>query len=86
MDLTYSTDIPTNITNMMGVRTKIRDRQMHQQLKNDWLNMYGLNLDVMKTTTELGCFFHIIIVYFTNLCFYVFLNLCLKCYLLQCFI
>uniref|UniRef100_A0A0D3CHK0 DDE Tnp4 domain-containing protein n=1 Tax=Brassica oleracea var. oleracea TaxID=109376 RepID=A0A0D3CHK0_BRAOL len=29
VDLTYSTDIPTNIANMMGVRTRIRDRQIH---------------------------------------------------------
>uniref|UniRef100_A0A0D3C1W7 DDE Tnp4 domain-containing protein n=1 Tax=Brassica oleracea var. oleracea TaxID=109376 RepID=A0A0D3C1W7_BRAOL len=28
-------DISSNIANMMGVRTRIRDRQMHQQLKND---------------------------------------------------
>ena len=35
MNLTYSTDILTNIVNMMSVRTRIRDRQMHQQLKND---------------------------------------------------
>uniref|UniRef100_A0A0D3CMU9 DDE Tnp4 domain-containing protein n=1 Tax=Brassica oleracea var. oleracea TaxID=109376 RepID=A0A0D3CMU9_BRAOL len=35
VDLTYSTDIPTNIANMMGVRTRISDRQMHQQLKAD---------------------------------------------------
>ena len=35
VDLTYSTDIPTNIANMMGVRTRIRDRQMHQQFKVD---------------------------------------------------
>ena len=35
VDLTYSTDIPTNIANMMGVRTRIRDRQKHQQLKDD---------------------------------------------------
>uniref|UniRef100_A0A0D3CJE8 DDE Tnp4 domain-containing protein n=1 Tax=Brassica oleracea var. oleracea TaxID=109376 RepID=A0A0D3CJE8_BRAOL len=35
VDLTYSTDIPTNIANMMGVRTRIRDRQMHEQLKGD---------------------------------------------------
>ena len=27
--LTYSTDIPSNIANMMGVRTRIHDRQMH---------------------------------------------------------
>uniref|UniRef100_A0A0D3C0S7 DDE Tnp4 domain-containing protein n=1 Tax=Brassica oleracea var. oleracea TaxID=109376 RepID=A0A0D3C0S7_BRAOL len=35
VDLTYSTDIPTNIATMMGVRTRIRDRQMHEQLKSD---------------------------------------------------
>uniref|UniRef100_A0A0D3AC53 Myb-like domain-containing protein n=1 Tax=Brassica oleracea var. oleracea TaxID=109376 RepID=A0A0D3AC53_BRAOL len=35
VDLMYSTDIPTNIANMMNVRTRIRDRQMHQQLKDD---------------------------------------------------
>ena len=35
VDLTYSTDIPTNIANMMGVRTRIRDRQTHQRLKGD---------------------------------------------------
>ena len=33
--LTYSTDISTNIANMMGVRTRISDNQMHQQLKAD---------------------------------------------------
>uniref|UniRef100_A0A0D3BP26 DDE Tnp4 domain-containing protein n=1 Tax=Brassica oleracea var. oleracea TaxID=109376 RepID=A0A0D3BP26_BRAOL len=35
VDLTYSTDIPTNIANMMGVRTRLRDRQMHEQVKGD---------------------------------------------------
>ena len=35
VDLTYSTYIPTNIANMMSVQTRIRDRQMHQQLKDD---------------------------------------------------
>uniref|UniRef100_A0A0D3AKR6 Uncharacterized protein n=1 Tax=Brassica oleracea var. oleracea TaxID=109376 RepID=A0A0D3AKR6_BRAOL len=35
VDLTYSTNIPSNVANMMGVRTRIRDRQMHQQLKDD---------------------------------------------------
>ena len=35
VDLTYYTDIPTNIANMMDARRRIRDIQMHQQLKND---------------------------------------------------
>uniref|UniRef100_A0A0D3BP81 DDE Tnp4 domain-containing protein n=1 Tax=Brassica oleracea var. oleracea TaxID=109376 RepID=A0A0D3BP81_BRAOL len=35
VDLTYSTDIPTNIANQMGVRTRICDKQAHQQWKRD---------------------------------------------------
>uniref|UniRef100_A0A0D3CNV7 Uncharacterized protein n=1 Tax=Brassica oleracea var. oleracea TaxID=109376 RepID=A0A0D3CNV7_BRAOL len=35
VDLDFFTDMPTNIANMMGVRIRIRDRQMHQQLKHD---------------------------------------------------
>uniref|UniRef100_A0A0D3CXB9 DDE Tnp4 domain-containing protein n=1 Tax=Brassica oleracea var. oleracea TaxID=109376 RepID=A0A0D3CXB9_BRAOL len=35
VDLTYSTDIPTNIANQMSVRRRTRDRQAHQQLKVD---------------------------------------------------
>uniref|UniRef100_A0A0D2ZQN3 Uncharacterized protein n=1 Tax=Brassica oleracea var. oleracea TaxID=109376 RepID=A0A0D2ZQN3_BRAOL len=35
VDLTYSTNMPSNIANMMSSRTRIRDRKMHQQLKAD---------------------------------------------------
>nr|ACB59212.1 unknown protein [Brassica oleracea] len=35
VDLMYFTDMPSNIVNMMGVRTQIRDKQMHQRLKAD---------------------------------------------------
>uniref|UniRef100_A0A0D3DMU5 DDE Tnp4 domain-containing protein n=1 Tax=Brassica oleracea var. oleracea TaxID=109376 RepID=A0A0D3DMU5_BRAOL len=35
VDLDFSTDMHTNIANMMGVRTRICDRQMHLQLKTD---------------------------------------------------
>uniref|UniRef100_A0A0D3AUS5 DDE Tnp4 domain-containing protein n=1 Tax=Brassica oleracea var. oleracea TaxID=109376 RepID=A0A0D3AUS5_BRAOL len=35
VDFMYSTDIPSNITNMMDARRRIRNRQMHQQLKDD---------------------------------------------------
>uniref|UniRef100_A0A0D3DLU7 DDE Tnp4 domain-containing protein n=1 Tax=Brassica oleracea var. oleracea TaxID=109376 RepID=A0A0D3DLU7_BRAOL len=35
VDLTYSTNMPSNIANMMSARTRISDRQMHQQLKAD---------------------------------------------------
>uniref|UniRef100_A0A0D3DML2 Myb-like domain-containing protein n=1 Tax=Brassica oleracea var. oleracea TaxID=109376 RepID=A0A0D3DML2_BRAOL len=49
VDLTYSTDIPSNIANMMSVRTRIRDRQMHQQLKADLVehlwNKFGRDED-----------------------------------------
>uniref|UniRef100_A0A0D3AMN4 Uncharacterized protein n=1 Tax=Brassica oleracea var. oleracea TaxID=109376 RepID=A0A0D3AMN4_BRAOL len=35
VDLTYSTNMPSNIANMMSARNRIRDRQMHQQRKAD---------------------------------------------------
>ena len=35
VDLTFFTDIPRNIANITDIRTRIRDRQMHQQLKDD---------------------------------------------------
>uniref|UniRef100_A0A0D3ABE1 Uncharacterized protein n=1 Tax=Brassica oleracea var. oleracea TaxID=109376 RepID=A0A0D3ABE1_BRAOL len=35
VDLTYSTDTPTNIANQVGVRVRICDKQAHQQLKRD---------------------------------------------------
>jgi len=49
VDLDFSQDMPTNIANMMGARTRIRDRQMHQQLKADlvehiWRN-FGRDAD-----------------------------------------
>ena len=57
------------------------DKCMHNW-KPIWLNIYGVNLDVMKTTIELRCFFLNYSAFFTNLCFYVFfLILCFKCYL-----
>jgi len=35
VDLSYSTGMPLNIENMMGMRNQLRDQNMHQQLKND---------------------------------------------------
>ena len=54
VDLTYSTDIPTNIANIMGVRTKLVMDKCINKWKLIWLNIYDVNLNVMKTTTELG--------------------------------
>ena len=34
-DLTYSVEMPTNLGNTLQRRTRVRDRQVHQQLKND---------------------------------------------------
>ena len=49
VDLTYSTDTPSNIANMMGVRTTIRDKQRHRQLKADLVELiwrkFGRNED-----------------------------------------
>jgi len=33
VDFTYSTDIPSDIGNMMATRTRIHDQVRHQQLK-----------------------------------------------------
>ncbi|XP_024013556.1 uncharacterized protein LOC112087797 [Eutrema salsugineum] len=35
VDMTYSTYMPTNIGNMIGIRNQVRDNDIHQQLKND---------------------------------------------------
>uniref|UniRef100_A0A0D3B562 DDE Tnp4 domain-containing protein n=1 Tax=Brassica oleracea var. oleracea TaxID=109376 RepID=A0A0D3B562_BRAOL len=35
VDLLYSINMPSNISNMMDARRRIRDRQLHQQLKDD---------------------------------------------------
>ncbi|KAG7568238.1 Harbinger transposase-derived protein [Arabidopsis thaliana x Arabidopsis arenosa] len=35
VDFTYSTDLPSNIVDMMATRSRIRDPNMHQQLKKD---------------------------------------------------
>uniref|UniRef100_A0A0D3BW03 DDE Tnp4 domain-containing protein n=1 Tax=Brassica oleracea var. oleracea TaxID=109376 RepID=A0A0D3BW03_BRAOL len=35
VNLDFSSNMPTNLVNMMGVRTRIRDRPMHEQIKAD---------------------------------------------------
>ncbi|XP_023643663.1 uncharacterized protein LOC111831976 [Capsella rubella] len=35
VDSTYSTYMPSNLTNLMGIRNRVRDRTKHQQLKDD---------------------------------------------------
>ncbi|XP_023644418.1 uncharacterized protein LOC111832345, partial [Capsella rubella] len=35
VDMTYSTDMPTNIGNMIGIRNQVRDKKIHEQLKSD---------------------------------------------------
>ncbi|XP_024004096.1 putative nuclease HARBI1 [Eutrema salsugineum] len=47
VDLTYETDRPTNIGNLMGIRNSIRDQTKHDQLKADLVehlwNKFGTN-------------------------------------------
>ncbi|XP_024012322.1 putative nuclease HARBI1 [Eutrema salsugineum] len=38
VDLSYSTSMPTNIANLMANRTRIRDTEVHYQLKEDLVN------------------------------------------------
>ena len=35
VDMSYSTDMPTNLGNMLGIRNHVRNRRIHEQLKND---------------------------------------------------
>lgn len=35
MDLTYSTNMPTKMANILGNRIQIPDRNVHHQLKSD---------------------------------------------------
>ncbi|XP_048591653.1 putative nuclease HARBI1 [Brassica napus] len=35
VDFGYSTDMPSNTSNLMAIRTRLRDRNIHEQLKND---------------------------------------------------
>uniref|UniRef100_A0A0D3EG43 Uncharacterized protein n=1 Tax=Brassica oleracea var. oleracea TaxID=109376 RepID=A0A0D3EG43_BRAOL len=50
VDMSYSTDMPSNLGNMLGVRNHVRDRRIHEQLKNDLIdniwNKFGNDEDV----------------------------------------
>ena len=37
VDLTYSTNMSTNMANILGNRTRLRDRNVHHQLKSDFV-------------------------------------------------
>ena len=56
VDLTYSTDKPSNIANMMVFEPEFLIDKCINSSKPIWLKIYGLNLDMMETTTKLGCF------------------------------
>uniref|UniRef100_A0A0D2ZQI5 No apical meristem-associated C-terminal domain-containing protein n=1 Tax=Brassica oleracea var. oleracea TaxID=109376 RepID=A0A0D2ZQI5_BRAOL len=56
VDLTFSTDIPSNIANMMNGRTRILDRQMHQQLNVPHIRkVYKLKLGHAQAKEILNC-------------------------------
>uniref|UniRef100_A0A0D2ZQ80 No apical meristem-associated C-terminal domain-containing protein n=1 Tax=Brassica oleracea var. oleracea TaxID=109376 RepID=A0A0D2ZQ80_BRAOL len=50
VDMSYSTDMPSNLSNMLGVRSHVRDRRIHEQLKYDLIeniwNKFGNDEDV----------------------------------------
>lgn len=33
--MSYSTDMPSNLSNMLGIWNHVRGRRIHEQLKND---------------------------------------------------
>uniref|UniRef100_A0A0D3C2B0 Myb-like domain-containing protein n=1 Tax=Brassica oleracea var. oleracea TaxID=109376 RepID=A0A0D3C2B0_BRAOL len=49
VDFTYSTDMPSNLGNMMSIRNRVRDRTIHHQLKADLVEhiwqKFGTNQD-----------------------------------------
>uniref|UniRef100_A0A0D3BT31 DDE Tnp4 domain-containing protein n=1 Tax=Brassica oleracea var. oleracea TaxID=109376 RepID=A0A0D3BT31_BRAOL len=49
VDFTYSTDMPSNLGNMMSIRNRVRDKTIHQQLKVDLVEniwqKFGTNQD-----------------------------------------
>lgn len=49
VDFTYSTDMPSNLGNMMSIRNRVRDRTIYQQLKADLVKniwqKFGINQD-----------------------------------------
>ncbi|WZZ70098.1 hypothetical protein YC2023_081468 [Brassica napus] len=50
VDMSYSTDMPSNLGNMLGVRSHVRDRRIHEQLKYDLIeniwNKFGNDEEV----------------------------------------
>ena len=50
VDMSYSTDMPSNLGNILGVRNHLRDRRIHEQLKYDLIeniwNKFGNDEDV----------------------------------------
>ena len=49
VDFTYSTNMPSNLGNMMSIRNQVRDRKIHHQLKADLVEniwqKFGTNQD-----------------------------------------
>ena len=58
----------------MGVRIRIRDRQMHQQLKADLVEHIWRQFGRDEDNKWVRMFFQIILDYCTSLYFYVFLT------------
>ena len=50
VDFMYSINMPSNTSNLMAIRTRLRDRNIHEQLKMIWLNIYNVNLIQGKMT------------------------------------
>ena len=49
VDFSYSTNMPSNLGNMMSIRNQVRDRTIHQRLKADLVEhiweKFGTNQD-----------------------------------------
>lgn len=49
VDLTYFTNKPTNMTNILGNRTPLRDRNVHHQLKSDLVEYIWQNFGTLSS-------------------------------------
>ena len=76
VDPPFYTYMPTNIANMMGVRTTIRDPQMHQQLKDDLVEHLwrkeGHDDDAWSSDASFKLFLFFLLVFAS--CFYLKIN------------
>ena len=74
-DLTYSVDMPTNLGNAIDRRTRVRDKQAHQQLKDYLIENIWAKFGHLPNNIYFICFYELnkmflmfVILFFLHLC------------------